>query len=196
MNMLRWTKNYIFMAMKIGVCIYKKALQKRGLKRYKTSRRGTALGCHKQHKARPKFQTDYIFLSLPTQNTTWVGLSWTDLLLTPRQVISKKGKESLQETHPDQSRFLVYPPTRLRTQTEIPQHHEFAVSKRTAAHKSFQFLPTGFMHNLSSKIRKKIFTLLSSTRYHQLKKKNSGLDLELQVWFRDLEVCLWDNYTL
>lgn len=195
MNMLRWTKNYIFMAMKIRVCIYKKALQKRGLKRYKTSRIGTALGCHKQHKARPKFQTDYIFLSLPTQNTTWVGLSWTDLLLTPRQVILKKGKESLQETHPDQSRFLVYPPTRLHTQTEIPQHHEFAVSKHTAAHKSFQFLPTGFMHNLSSKVCKKIFTLLSSTRYHQLK-KNSGLEFELQVWFRDLEVCLRDNYML
>lgn len=168
MNMLRWTKNYIFMAMKIRVCIYKKALQKRGLKRYKTSRIGTALGCHKQHKARPKFQTDYIFLSLPTRNTTWVGLSWTDLLLTPRQVISKKGKLAGNTSWPI-SIFGIS--TYTSSYSEIPQHHEFAVSKRTAAHKSFQFLPTGFMHNLSSKVCKKIFTLLSSTRYHQLKKK-------------------------
>lgn len=68
-------------------------------------------------------------------------------------------------------------------------------SKRAAAHKSFQFLPTGFIHNLSSNICKKILyfvvlNMLSPTE------KISGLELRLQEWVRALDVCLGDNYML
>lgn len=123
----------------------------------------------------PNSKQTTLFPSLPTQNITWVGLNWTDLLFTATRVISKKEKKTFGK-HILTNLSLWYIHLHISALRHRFLNIETVFSNHAAAHKSFQFLPTSFIHNLSSNVCKKILyfvvlNMLSPTE------KISGLEL-------------------